>query len=547
MDIFDSYYLNPLTYTMLFFWCLNLTVVLSSLRRSDSALYRSFSFYTLLIFGHTSAYVMQTAAQTLELKLFWANIKVTFLCFLPVAWLWVTFLITNKKPLNKIVNTLLVIVALMNTLVIWNDAKLHIFRETVSLYHLTDNIVILKATFGMWFMTIYVWSLYIPTIVSILIFASAFMNSGKAGKMQYGLLALTILVSVLTGILQTTSVTHLDTFAMSVGITSVMYFILINNYQMFGIIPLSGNAILDLAESGIIVFDVDGKIVEKNKYANSILSGNNINDDFDGICSVFSLKNAVSLSEPIEKVSGDIGGRIYTSKLIPLKNRREKPDGYVVIINDTTEYHKLLQIQKEQDMLEQKNVIISDIHDNISGNVSVIGLLASSAIDEDEHQRVNILSKIADLSSDTCREVRFMMNSYERHKFTIKDMIGEMRYNGNSFADGINTKFDFKVSADETIISSDIDFKKYINLIRFFKEAIVNSIKHSGSDIITAEISVAENIIHLTISDKGRGLEEKKGIGRGMSNMRKRISVINGEMEIISGNGTTLKCHVPLD
>ena len=89
-----------------------------------------------------------------------------------------------------------------------------------------------------------------------------------------------------------------------------------------------------------------------------------------------------------------------------------------------------------------------------------------------------------------------------------------------------------------------------MSLLRIFKEALTNVIKHSKARAVEVTMAFTARRLLLAIKDNGRGISEhRKGQGRGMANMHKRAEELGGTMKTISNdNGTTLefKFRIPL-
>ena len=54
-----------------------------------------------------------------------------------------------------------------------------------------------------------------------------------------------------------------------------------------------------------------------------------------------------------------------------------------------------------------------------------------------------------------------------------------------------------------------------------------------------------QQVLHVEIKDDGKGLGSAASLGNGKRNMRKRADEINGVLEVISANGTTIHVAVP--
>jgi signal transduction histidine kinase len=81
-------------------------------------------------------------------------------------------------------------------------------------------------------------------------------------------------------------------------------------------------------------------------------------------------------------------------------------------------------------------------------------------------------------------------------------------------------------------------------LYRIIQEQINNIIKHAQAQHITVVLKKTESTVQLTIADDGKGVDlSEAGLGLGLRNIRNRIELYHGSIDMVSspGNGFTLK------
>jgi signal transduction histidine kinase len=106
----------------------------------------------------------------------------------------------------------------------------------------------------------------------------------------------------------------------------------------------------------------------------------------------------------------------------------------------------------------------------------------------------------------------------------------------------------------------EIDFKSEVTnalppevglcLFRVLQEALHNALKHSGVKRMEVELVEHANQIDLIIRDSGKGFEveeARQSGGLGLTSMRERVRLVNGDLEIQSApmGGTTLRIRIP--
>ena len=111
-----------------------------------------------------------------------------------------------------------------------------------------------------------------------------------------------------------------------------------------------------------------------------------------------------------------------------------------------------------------------------------------------------------------------------------------------------------KVTIDFHSENIPLELSKEISLclFRVMQEALQNATKHSGSRHFQVSLSGESHEIHLNVRDTGIGFdpaETMKGRGLGLTSMRERLKLVNGDLSIDSKlqSGTTIHARVPLN
>jgi PAS domain S-box-containing protein len=99
-------------------------------------------------------------------------------------------------------------------------------------------------------------------------------------------------------------------------------------------------------------------------------------------------------------------------------------------------------------------------------------------------------------------------------------------------------------------VSKDLPKEISLCLYRVLQDALQNATKHSGSRILEVVLTGRSNEIRLTVRDWGLGFdlaETMKGNGLGLTSMKERLKLVDGELSIESEpqRGTTIQARVP--
>jgi signal transduction histidine kinase len=84
------------------------------------------------------------------------------------------------------------------------------------------------------------------------------------------------------------------------------------------------------------------------------------------------------------------------------------------------------------------------------------------------------------------------------------------------------------------------------------QEGVSNALKHGAPRAIEIKLEATERVARLEIADDGFGfdtaeIEQRRGMG--LFALRERLSLVDGELDVVSrpGNGTRIVANVPLN
>ncbi|HYC30603.1 MAG TPA: ATP-binding protein, partial [Chitinophagaceae bacterium] len=93
--------------------------------------------------------------------------------------------------------------------------------------------------------------------------------------------------------------------------------------------------------------------------------------------------------------------------------------------------------------------------------------------------------------------------------------------------------------------------ERELMMFRIAQEALSNIVKHAHATKVIIIISYLPAAFRMEISDDGTGFDQNsdKASGIGLINMRQRVEVMNGVLQILStpGSGTTLTINIPYE
>ena len=192
--------------------------------------------------------------------------------------------------------------------------------------------------------------------------------------------------------------------------------------------------------------------------------------------------------------------------------------------------------------IEERQRIARDLHDTLGQKLSLIGLksdLARKLITKDPEQARHELKDVQQTARTALSEVRKMVSSMRGIR--LRDEIVRIEQILNAAEIKLISKGDF-TPAKVTLLTENI-------LSMCMKEAVNNVVKHSEAKSCFISINQSIQELVMTIRDDGvfKCEKEKMKDGHGLIGMKERLEFINGSLEILTKEGTTLIIKVPND
>ena len=212
-----------------------------------------------------------------------------------------------------------------------------------------------------------------------------------------------------------------------------------------------------------------------------------------------------------------------------------------------------LRKSKEERLVELEQVrkrIATDLHDDIGSSLTRISLLSEVAQRQGREVETSAggsLSVIAGLSRELVDSMSDIVWAINPEKDSLGDLTQRMRHFASDVftARGIDCRFRFPDSERDVRVGANVRRELFL----IFKEAVNNTVRHSGCTEAGIEFRIDSEGLFLRLKDNGRGFDaQNKSNGHGLASMRARTEGLGGKLEIVShqGSGTTLTFVIPL-
>jgi two-component system, NarL family, sensor histidine kinase UhpB len=193
---------------------------------------------------------------------------------------------------------------------------------------------------------------------------------------------------------------------------------------------------------------------------------------------------------------------------------------------------------------EERARIAREIHDEFGQQLT--GIKMSLSILKNGNQKQNdVILLIDSIVSEVNRSIQTLREISNELRPALLDKVGlfaSIEWLIKEFKKKTNIESHFELDADQT----DIDKDTEINIFRICQEALTNIMKHAKATLVVINIVAKGDILDITITDNGKGIETgilKDPLSSGLLNMRERANLINAQITITSSanKGTSIE------
>ena len=181
-----------------------------------------------------------------------------------------------------------------------------------------------------------------------------------------------------------------------------------------------------------------------------------------------------------------------------------------------------------------------ELHDGVGPLLTTIKLYVQNKIDQSEHKES--LKTMIDTTINEIRQMTNILMPTSLDKFGIGATLSNYV---NNIQKSIKTSILFEDLTKEN--ASKISKEQEINIFRIVQELINNSIKHSNATKIRITLTEFDHLLSLFYFDDGIGFDiEKVKLGSGITNIKERVEIFDGTLEIDSYKKTIVEIEMPI-
>lgn len=204
-------------------------------------------------------------------------------------------------------------------------------------------------------------------------------------------------------------------------------------------------------------------------------------------------------------------------------------------------------LENEKNLIEERNRIASDMHDDVGAGLSRIRYITSSLKDKKEINETDI-DKIVSLSDESVEKMNEIIWALNQGNQQLDELVYYIRSQCSEMVSNAGLLFHFDLP--ENIPATILNWKDCRNIYLLIKESVNNAIKHAGATSIIIECSVTDQL-YISVIDNGIGFnpDEVKAHSNGLRNYKIRVQKLNAEYKLITapGEGTKLVFSIPIN
>ncbi len=462
-------------------------------------------------------YGVELLSPSLQAKIFWGSLQYLGIATVPLAWLLVALIQSNRGMWlsRRVILLLSVVPGIIILLALTNRFHRLIWMNNA----LSENGFFMINQYGIAF-----W-LYIAFTYISLATGSIFLLIGlraRLSSMFRWQAILLLLASVLPWIGNAVYITAslnpipgFDWTPIAFGLAIVSILLSISRFQFLDIVPIARSSIINSLQDGMLVVDLPGRVLDANRAAVGLFGM--AQDELVGLSIVELLPDAGILEQVDDQpliTELTLGHRTaeqaYQLRISPIFDHAQQKQGHVLFFNDVTD-------RKEQEDLRE-DLLRAMVHDlrapisNIAGTLQWLSRVSEDKLEDVDHTLLNMslenARKLLGMISAILEINRLEQNELplEISQFSLLDLLEQVAADNQMNA--LNKEIELQVNVENEAMLVEGD----INLVgRTVQNLLDNAIKftpNKGTVSLEGDIKrdKEKQAVVVTVRDSGPGI-----------------------------------------
>jgi signal transduction histidine kinase len=198
---------------------------------------------------------------------------------------------------------------------------------------------------------------------------------------------------------------------------------------------------------------------------------------------------------------------------------------------------QLREMERKQTIAEERQRIMSDMHDGIGGQlISTLSLVEQGSLSSAE---------VAAVLRESIEDLRLTIDSLEPTDNDLLAVLSNLRYRIEGRLKRCGIELDWQVKDVPKLAC--LTPQNVLHILRILQEAFTNVLKHAQATLIRVETGIdGDGKVVIRVCDNGKGFAPSRK-GHGLDNMKRRARTIGGDVGVHpSPSGTTLALMLPV-
>ncbi|WP_028323846.1 histidine kinase N-terminal 7TM domain-containing protein [Desulfatirhabdium butyrativorans] len=492
-------------------------------------------------------------------RIFWFKFEKALV--LPIAGAALCFVLAYAgltRWLNRQVIGVLILVPLAFALLIFtNDIHQLVWRHILS-----DGIIRTEMGPAHWVAAVYGYAL---GLVQLAVLIWLFVRSPRHRWIAAGLILGLVLIRVAAylNISGNNPFKPLNFMILASNLTFLLYALAFFRLNMFELVPIARNAVIDRMTEAMVVLDTQKYISDMNETAERLLNLSRkqaIGRQAESVLEAFP--DMVSLIRDSETRQTELSfagpySRWYHISISPLSDRRALLLGYLIWIRDITEQKRvqeqLLDNQRTNAMLQERELLGRELHDGIGQILAAAQLQIASASEllsrGETEQAALYMRQLSGIVQEAKNAIRTYLAGVKALTPSENGFLETLRSHIERYSRNHNIRIEFDATPEVQEIPIDASVAAQIHTI--VQEALTNVKRHANARLVNVLLKTRGNRLCIMIEDDGQGFDVSaagKHDAFGLRSMGGRAASVGGclEMTSIPGKGTRINVQVPL-
>lgn len=213
-------------------------------------------------------------------------------------------------------------------------------------------------------------------------------------------------------------------------------------------------------------------------------------------------------------------------------------------------YQLKRKIAAQQALINMRNDIAKDLHDEIGSTLTSIRILSEASgkfLQNDNEKAGSFIHQIREQSAAAQQGMSDIVWAVTSDNDKLENLVARMReYAAHTLdpKDIITT-----IQIDEQLLSLVLNMQQRRDIFLIYKEAVNNIAKYAEANKVSVYLEKTEHHLRLRITDNGRGFDVNTvKNGNGLRNMKARAASLNGSLILNAApnEGTSVQLEMPV-